>query len=588
MTLKRIWTLMRGSRALYVCAICAELAAVTFSLAVPVIVKIIVDSVLGSVPLPAWLDPAAAGNLWLWGGAVLAVTLAQALMIYLRGRWAAVASEDIAGGLKDSLYDHLQKLPYEYHVKAQTGDLIQRCTSDVDTVRRFLAVQVIELARTAFIVALSVAVMLSVSLRLSLLSFLCIPVMLVFSYRFFQKIQRTFLKVDEKEGELSTVLQESVSAVRVVRAFGRQKYETEKFEEKNSEFRGLVQLLLKQLARFWGFSDLVCYSQMGLVLVVGAVMTVAGDITLGDLLLFSTYVGMFTWPIRNIGRLLSDMGKMRVSLERVYEILHTPPEADTPGALPAPLEGDIVFEDVFFAYKAELPILKGLSFTVRPGETIAVLGTTGSGKSTLMHILLRLYDYTGSIRIQGTELRNIEKKWLRQKIGIVLQEPFLYSKTIRRNIRMARHDAADAEIYEAASTAAVHEVVEGFEQGYETVIGERGVTLSGGQRQRVAIARTVIKNSAILIFDDSLSAVDPETDARIREALRRRRKEVTTFIISQRITTLMEADRIFVLEDGRLADVGTHQELIAREGLYARIWNIQNMMEFDFEQEAAQ
>jgi ATP-binding cassette subfamily B protein len=581
---------------MYLFAILSELCAVIFSLIIPVIIKVTVDSVLGDEPmdlpgaLVSFLQSAGgvdflAANLWLCGAAALAVTLLQGVSIYLRGRLAATASENIACDIKDKLYDHLQKLPYEYHVKAQTGDLIQRCTSDVDTVRRFLAAQVIELARTIFVVALSVSVMLSVNVPLSLLSFMCIPIMLIISYRFFLSISRSFLKADEKEGELSTVLQESLSGVRVVRAFGRQKFETEKFGEKNTEYRDLCMVLMKLLARFWSSTDIVCYGQMGLVLVVGTIMAVKGQITLGGLILFNTYVGMFTWPIRNIGRILSDMGKMRVSLDRIYEILHTPPEQDTPGAGRSPLEGAIEFDNVYFEYQRGMPVLKGMSFTVRPGETIAVLGATGSGKSTLMHVLLRLYDYTGSIKINGVELRNIEKRWLREKIGIVLQDPFLYSRTIKRNIKMANFKASDPEIYEAAVTAAVHDVIEGFEKGYETIIGERGVTLSGGQRQRVAIARTVIKDSAILIFDDSLSAVDTETDARIRAALKERRENVTTFIISQRITTLMEADRIFVLEDGRLADVGTHEDLVARDGLYSRIWNIQNMLEFDFETE---
>ncbi len=277
------------------------------------------------------------------------------------------------------------------------------------------------------------------------------------------------------------------------------------------------------------------------------------------------------------------MGKMQVSLTRVSEILNTPQEAESETALESDLSGDIVFNDVHFEYESGKPVLNGLSFTAKKGETIAILGNTGSGKSTIMHLLLRLYDYKrGSVTINGTELKLIKKHWLRSRVGIVLQEPFLFSKSIKENIRMARATASDEEIFDSARTACVHDVIEGFEEGYGTVVGERGVTLSGGQKQRVAIARMLVKNSDILIFDDSLSAVDTETDEKIRKALKERKTKATTFIISQRITTLMEADRILVMEHGKITHSGTHQELIAVDGLYKRIWDIQTMLEVDF------
>jgi ATP-binding cassette subfamily B protein len=399
-------------------------------------------------------------------------------------------------------------------------------------------------------------------------------------------IRRTFLAADAKEGELSTVMQENFTGVRVVRAFGREKFELEKFKKFNKEFKNLNYISLEYIAKYWGGTDLLCFFQISLVVVVGSLMAYNNEISLGTLFVFTIYVNSLVWPLRQLGRILSQMGRMEVSLTRINEILHTPLEEGTKDSVKPDLRGDIVFDNVYFEYEPGVPVLKNMSFTVKQGEKIAVLGSTGSGKSSLMHLLLRLYDYKkGSIKINGTELRDIDKKYLREHIGIVLQEPFLYSKTIMENIKMAKDNLSDEEVYEAAKAASVHDVIMGFKQQYNTVVGERGVTVSGGQKQRIAIARTLVKDSDILIFDDSLSAVDTETDMKIQAELKENNKGITTFIISQRITTLMDADRIFVMENGQLADSGSHAELISRDGLYYRVWNIQNTLEEEFESE---
>ncbi|MDL2248809.1 ABC transporter ATP-binding protein/permease, partial [Tyzzerella sp. OttesenSCG-928-J15] len=323
------------------------------------------------------------------------------------------------------------------------------------------------------------------------------------------------------------------------------------------------------------------------VTLVGSYMAYNGGISIGTLFVFFTYVNNLVWPLRQLGRILSNMGRMDVALNRINEILFTPLEEMDENAIKPELKGDIVFDNVSFSYEKDKPVLNNISFTVKSGEKIAVLGSTGSGKSSLMHLFLRLYDYKhGSIKINGNELKTIDKNYLRERIGIVLQEPFLYSKTIIENIKMAKDTVTDDEVYDAAKIANVHDVITGFKEGYDTVVGERGVTLSGGQKQRVAITRTLVKNSDILIFDDSLSAVDTETDALIQAELKKRSEGVTTFIISQRINTLMSADRIFVMEGGEITDMGTHDELIARDGLYYRVWNIQNTLEEEFEKEA--
>jgi len=582
---------MRGNRLLYFGAIlCVGISAVIAMLPT-LIVRFTVDSVIGNQPaeLPKGLLHLlrrAGGveflrqNLWILGLCLVGTHLINFAFAYLRGKWSATAAESTAKTLRDRLYDHLQNLTYDFHVKAETGDLIQRCTSDVETIRRFLAVQLVEVGRALFLLAAALGIMLSLDIRMTLISVSVIPIIFVFSLIFFMKVQKAFLAVDESEGRLTTTLQENLTGVRVVRAFGRQAYETEKFDERNSEYRNLTYRLIRVLAAYWSLSDGLALLQVGIVVVAGAYLAATGAITLGTLLAFFSYINMLIWPIRQMGRILSGMGKTLVSVGRIQEILDVPEETQDPDCVQADISGDIVFENVYFEYEEGRPVLKNVSFTARQGQTVAILGTTGSGKSSLVHLLQRLYDYkSGSITIGGVELKKIDKKWLRRNVGIVLQEPFLFSKTIRENIGIAKPKASQEEILEASRIAHVHSFIKEFDKGYDTLVGERGVTLSGGQKQRVAIARTLIPETPILIFDDSLSAVDTETDAAIRRELKKRGRKATTFIISHRINTLSEADQILVLEDGRLVQAGTHEELINQPGLYQRVWSIQNSLE---------
>jgi len=582
---------------MFVCAMLfASLSALT-NLSIPLILRIVIDNVLDDMPLQQgnfmvmWLVDLFGGvegfrnNIWLAAAAHLVLAGIISIAIFGRQRSISNFGERTAKRMKDRLYNHIQSLPYSYHTHAKTGDLIQRCTSDVETTRRFLQVHTIEVARAIFFTTFALLIMFNINVGLTLVSLAFLPVIFVFSYVFFKHVRRVFKMADEKEGELTTVLQESVSGIRVVRAFGRGRFEAQKFVKENDEFKDLNFKQMKYLSWYWSLSDLLCFLQIATVFVVGIVFTYNGTLTTGELVLFNTNIAFMIWPIRQLGRTLSELGKMQVSLERVYEVLDTPAEEDTPGATPHDLGGDIVFKNVDFIYPDETSgrkIFDDISFEIKKGETIAILGGTGSGKSTLMHTLLRLYDYTGgSITINGKELRDISKEHLRENIGMVLQESFLYSKTIMANLQMAKDDVSESDVYDATKTAKAHGFIQGFEKGYDTVVGEKGVTLSGGQKQRVAIARTLIKDSQILIFDDSLSAVDAETDAQIREALSKRDDGITTFIISGRITTLMNADRIFVIEEGKLADIGTHAELLGREGLYKRIWDIQSMRELE-------
>ncbi|WP_352418644.1 ABC transporter ATP-binding protein [Proteiniborus sp.] len=582
---------MKGNKLLYIGAILSVALATAFTLAGPLVISFTIDSVIGNKPMdvPIWIKNiinsiggknTLVQNLWICSLALIILTIGRGLFTYLRGKWSAVASESIAKNIREEVYDHLQYLSYEYHVKAETGDLIQRCTSDIETIRRFLAVQFVEIGYAIFMVTFVLSILLSLNVKLTLIAMIVVPIIFVAAIVFFIKMRDAFQKSDEAEGRLSNVLQENLTGIRVVRAFARQQYEIDKFDEKNTEYRGLTYRLIKLLAWYWALSDLVCLLQIGAVLVFGAYWAATGELSLGTLVVFTTYEGMLLWPIRQMGRILADFGKMIVSLKRIAEILDEPLEITDENQLKPEIKGDIEFKDVCFEYEKDRPILKNVSFKVKQGQTVAILGPTGSGKSTLIHLLGRLYDYqSGSIKIDGIELKEIDKKWIRKNVGIILQEPFLYSKNIKDNIRIAWKDAPDSQVFEAAQMASIHDVILDFEKGYDTLVGERGVTLSGGQKQRVAIARTIINDYPVLVFDDSLSAVDTETDANIRKALKTRKENTTTFIISHRISTLSEADIILVLDGGELVQSGTHEELVAQQGLYRRIWEIQNSLE---------
>ena len=563
-TIKRLSDLMANDRKKFIIIFLLTGVSTALSLAPPLVVRHTIDNLAGIQNLLAPLL------------IILALGTVRAFVSYNIGKLTAKASENIAKKLRDRLFNHLQRLPFGYHIQANTGDLIQRCTSDLDNIRTFLSRETLQLSSVIFLISISTVVMFSLSPRLTIISFVGTPLIFFSAYIFHKKIKGEFLELDEKEGQLFATLQENLAGVRVVRAFGRSKFENDKFEEKNRQFRDLDVKLNKTVAIFKALSNMVSTAQIFLILIVGVIFVLNGDISLGTLLVFLTYTGMLVFPIRTIAKVLADLGRIDVSLNRLDEIFNTEPEDDEAGIKPESLKGDIVFDTVSFSYEETGKVLDEISFHIKSGETVGFLGGTGSGKSTIMHMLLRLYDYqSGTISIGGTEVKGISKKYLRSKIGMVLQEPFLYSKSINDNLKMAKENVRDEDIVKATKTANVHHVIENFEDKYETVVGEKGVTLSGGQRQRVAIARTIIKNSDILIFDDSLSAVDTKTDAHIREALKERAEGITTIIIAQRLTTLKEADRIFVIENGKISDSGTHEELIAREGFYKRIWEIQ-------------
>jgi len=579
--MKKLYKYLNGFRAVFLLAILSIVIATAMQLATPILIKYAVDSVIGDVPAGnlQFLMDAFGKNLMMVVWLIVGINFIRGLFLFLKGILSSYASENIAQNMRDALYKQIQYMTFEHHTKKETGDLIQRCTSDVETIRRFLGVQIVDLGRIIFMVFLSVAIMLTLNVKLTLYAVALIPILFGFSYVFFTKVQKNFLKSDEAEGKLTTVLQENLSGVRVVRAFGREKYEIDKFDVVNETYKKTTYRLIEILAVFWSSSDLITLIQSGVVLIVGSQMVITGDLTIGSLIAFITYESMLLWPVKQSGRLLSELGKTTVAIKRIEEIMNEVIEQDTLDEIEPEIGGKIAFENVNFSYPDGKQALKNINFTLEQGKTLGILGSTGSGKSTLVHLLQRLYDYEGSIKIDDVELNQIKKQWIRRKIGLILQEPYLYAKTVKQNIGILNRDYGDTQIMEAATTASIHDNILTFKEGYETVIGEKGVSLSGGQKQRVAIARTIIdQDKRILIFDDSLSAVDTETDMRIRRALKKRSNEVTTLIISHRITTLAEADYIIVMDGGEIIQRGSHETLINEEGLYKRIWDLQKMV----------
>ena len=570
--------------------LCSMLNTVFNSLT-PQIIRVTVDSVIGSAELPGWVTALGleqlaksqpAKMLILAAAVVLVTAVLSGLFSFFARFQTAKASENSIKALRDELYGHIQKLPFSWHTAHQTGEIIQRCTSDVDVIRNFISAQMVEVFRISFLILMTVAIMFSMNVKISLVAVVFVPIIMFYSFYFSSKISKRFMDADVAEGVLSSVVQENLTGVRVVRAFGRENFEIERFSEKNSAFSELWIRLGHMMTAFWSTGDLIMALQVLTVICVGTVSAVNGEITLGEFLAFVSYNATLSWPVRGLGKILAEMSKTGVSIDRVGYILQSEPEQESPEALTPPMDKDIVFDHVTFGYENQKPVLDDVSFTIPAGSTFAVLGGTGSGKTTLMHLLNRLYDLEegqGKITVGGVDISKISRSHLRKNIAIVLQEPFLFSRTIRENIgitfRGQDEDSMMEYVRSAARSACVDEAIEGFANGYETIVGERGVTLSGGQKQRVAIARMLTQNAPVMIFDDSLSAVDAETDAKIRQQLKEKMGNATTILISHRITTLMQADRILVLDGGKVADIGTHEELISRDGIYKEIYQIQ-------------
>lgn len=589
--LRGLWKMMKGYRLTYLVATAALAVSAGSKTMTYILLRYFANSLLEEGQAGLYFAGTISLSLILIGLGFVGLAALEGSFSFISGRLASYSAEGITRRLRNFLFDHIQRLSFSYHAKTPTGELIERTTSDVDALRRFYSDQAIGMGRIVLLFVINFAAIFFLNWQLALVSVVTIPLIVGVSIWFFKLVTKAYEHYQEQEAVLSTTLNENLTGVRVVKAFARQDYEQGKFEKDNWEkyLRGRKLLVMHSL--FWPLSDIVCGFQMLLGFFTAAWMAINGTITVGDYLAYVGLVVWLIWPIRNLGRLIVQVSTGQVSYNRVMEIIKQPREdlliaEHTPeGAL----RGELLFDQVGFAYEPGTPILKDISFHVLPGQVVAFLGSTGSGKTTLANLLPRFYDYTdGRILLDGVDLLQYSREFLRRNIGIVEQEPFLFSRTIRENITYGvGRDVTDEEVTEAARAAAVHDVILSFPDGYNTLVGEKGVTLSGGQKQRVTIARTLLKNPKILILDDSTSSVDTETEAFIREALECLMQERTTFIIAHRIQSVMSADLIVVLDQGRIVQMGSHEHLVVQPGMYRRIYDIQTRIESDLEQELA-
>ena len=585
-----LWQFLKGAKRYFAVSILAAGITALADMLQPQIIRAAVDCAIGgeegdfptfvmdfvdSIGGFAYLGQ----NLWIMALAVIIVAVFQVASQYTFRVFNTKASETLVKSMRDQLFSHIQRLPFSWHMGNRTGDIIQRCTSDIDTTKNFLSEQLTSIFRILLLLVLSISFMVSMHPLLTLIALIPTPLIIIYSFRFHKKVHDGFMDCDENEGKLSAMAQENLTGVRVVRAFGRERSEIDKFQKQNDHYTALWEKMAKVLSRFWSISDILSGIQVMLVVICGAWFCINGSLNEGEYIAFIAYNSQMVWPIRQLGRMISEMSKAGVSIDRVAYIMDSPVEQDEPDAEDAPMDGDICFDHVSFGYDNSPEILHDISFTVKAGTTLGILGGTGSGKSTLMLLLDKLYllrEDGGKITIGGTDIRKIRTAHLRRNIGMVLQEPFLFSRTIAENIGIASPELDMEAIRSAAAAAALDETICSFASGYETMVGERGVTLSGGQKQRAAIARMLTGDNPIMIFDDSLSAVDTQTDARIRQAITQRFGKATVFLISHRITTLSAADHIIVLDRGRIAEQGTHEELKTAGGIYQKIYETQS------------
>ncbi len=507
--------------------------------------------------------------------ALLAVAAVRGIFSFGQTYLSEKASQGAAYDLRNTIFAHLQHLSFSYHDRAQTGQLMTRVTSDVDLVRNFTGMGFLQLLNALVLLIGSLVILFAMNWRLALIALVMVPAILLVFFAFFRRVGPRFRVMQQKLGQLNTVLQEYLAGLRVVRAFVREPYELQRYRQANADL--LQENLAIVRGASWNFPLIFLFANLGTLAVVwlGGEQVIGGTLTLGELVAFNTYLSFLIQPIFVLGTILIFIAQAATSAQRVFEVVDSPIEViDAPTAMPLPkLHGRVVFEDVSFRYAgSDQASLAHVSFVAEPGQTVAIIGPTGAGKSTVINLIPRFYDVTGGhVMVDGLDVRHATLASLRGQIAIVLQETTLFSGTIRENIAYGRPDATDAEIEAAAHAAQAHAFISQLPDGYATVVGERGVGLSGGQRQRIAIARALIIDPALLILDDSTSAVDATTEYQIQQALEQVMAHRTTFVIAQRISTVRRADLILVLERGRLVAQGTHEQLLRSSPLYAAI-----------------
>ena len=588
--------MIQGTKALYVASFVFQFLMVLFSVFTQFLSKVLVDALNETLGPGNIVDPLEGfvvqiltlgkgyqylyDNKWILPTAVAVSGLITAFVSFWRFNLRTKAGARIAKRGRMKLYAHLERLPYREYRTQKSGDLIQTCTRDVDLTRKFMMMDLSQMTYTLFTVILCFSILFSISWKLTLVSLAAFPVMFIYSFFLIKEVRRRFRATDDSEAVMVDKISQNLNGVRVIKAYNGEKKEIAAFEETLKDYGKKFAREKRLSAFFFGSSDIFIFASRTVAIIYAIYLVFAHEITAGTVVISYTFVNMMVWPLRNTATTLSNLGQTLAATDRIQKLLSIELEDTETGSRPV-ISGNMEFDHVSFAFPDDpnTPILDDVSFSVKKGQTVAIMGKTGSGKSTLIQVLTRLYPLTGGkIVLDDVDVKDIALSHLRRNIVPVLQDPFLFSKTISQNIKIAKPEATEEDIRRAARIAAVDGAIEGFKEGYDTAVGEKGVTLSGGQKQRVAIARTVISGAPILVFDDSLSAVDTATDLAIRSELKELQGSSTVLLITHRVMSAKDADLIIVLDHGKIAEMGTNDELIHNNGLYKRIADIQSSL----------
>ncbi|MHA2036622.1 MAG: ABC transporter ATP-binding protein [Promethearchaeota archaeon] len=574
-----LWYLLKGYKSLFFGSIISQFIIIIIDTARLFILRFIVDDVIGTL---GWQIPLLIATL-VYIGFVLLI----GVLSFLSSRGFSVSAEGLIRDLRNDFFDHIQRLSFAYHDESESGDLVQRSSSDIGIILGFYKIIFRNLAAFIFIFIINFIAIFVLNWKLLLVSIALTPAFFLVAVIFFRRIGKAQEIYQDQEGTLSSLVQENLSGSRVVRAFSRQKFEIKKFETENiKNYRYGLKVGMNHTF-FWPISDSIAGVQYVVSYLFAAILVFSGEISIGTFIAFAGMMGSIMWPLREIGRIFTEISKVSISYKRLSDIIGEEQEDYMRGISEKKLKGDVLFQEVSFEYKDEIPVLEDISFSAGKGNIIVLIGRAGSGKTTLVNLLPRFYDYIkGEVFMDGKPLKTYSRHFLRRNIGIVEQEPFLFSTSIRENITYgAKREISQEEVERAAKIAAIHDHILSFPYGYDTRVGEKGVTLSGGEKQRIAIARALLKEPAILILDDFTSSVDVETEQKIRNAIEILMKGRTTFIITHRVKNFVKADLILVFQDGKIIQRGTHDDLIKEEGFYRKIFDLQSQIEIELEEE---